>query len=169
MSDTIHYDAGSILEPAYLLGNTTTEGSEVDTDWVEIPVSTGSYVDIPYALAAMADDETLTADVNMQDATSIAGAGAADFQETAAKGADLAAGKFALSAVVRTAPDAGGPHVLKGVIRVRLPGHRALRGFVRAQITLTTSASGTVAYFATLNFCGLDKNPPDALPSFETV
>jgi len=162
-------DLGSYVLPKYSHGNATVE-TEVDGDYVEVPSAEGFWLAVPWALAAMADDETFSLAVNFQDATDISGTGVADVKATTALGAVPAKGKFTLSGVIATAPAAGGPHVMKGVAIIRFPGgQRNTRAFIRAQITATTSASGTLAYSAVYHFCGLDETPPDDLPSFVTL
>ena len=169
MNAAMQRDLGSFVHPKYSHGNFTVE-TEVDGDYIEVPISEGFWLSVSWALAAMADDETFSLAVNFQDATALAGTGVADVKATTALGAVPAKGKFTLSGVIATAPATGGPHVMKGVATIRFPGgRRNTRAFIRSQITATTSATGTLACTATYHFCGLDENPAVDLPSFVTL
>lgn len=127
----------------------TTADAEVDGAWIDRyqgnpKALAGSCVlSIAYA-ATLASGETLTLVANLQDATSSAGASAADH-----------GGAFA-SAVVATGPSGGGAVSGVRTLDVDLSGANQ---FVRAQHTLTTSSTGTVNYASQLILGGFDKLP----------
>lgn len=157
-------DIGAYVHPAFG-GVAITAETESDGDWVAVPDDAQSaYVDIVWRVV-LADAETWSLQANVQDATDGAGAGAADFKATAALGADLVKGKFALADAVQVTSAGGTTET--GVTRIYLPDIRAHRSFFRSQITGTTSAAGTLSYFPVWGFGGT-RTIPTERPTFLT-
>jgi len=78
----------------------------------------------------LADTETFSVALNIQDATSVGGAGVADFQ-------------IARALATTVQETASGAQTLTGVVKVRFQDLRAHRGFIRIQTTGTLSAGAT--------------------------
>jgi hypothetical protein len=141
-------NGGAFCRTERVLGNTTSE-SEVDGAWVDRKDPNGkgwaqsAKLIINYS-AVLVDGGNLTADVTWRDATSAAGAGAADY-------------------VAPSGPQVGdvansGGETVAGTLEfdVDLSGANE---FIQPQITLVASSSGTVAYSASLVLFG-DREMP---------
>lgn len=99
--------------------------------------------------ATLAQDETLSIAVNIQEATDGSGSGAADF------------GTALASTVVATGDTGGSTEQFTAELDFDLSGAEQ---FIRSQITADASASGTdtATYTATWVFFGSDRNPISA-------
>lgn len=146
-------DIGSFIKgymaliPAVITAGAGNDGVEVDGPWFDVSEleGHGAVLMIEWS-AVLADTETLTLAANLQDATALAGTAAADFGT-------------ALAAVVVATSDGGTTE--QGVTEMKLVEFNGNRGFVRAQVTATLSATGTdtVALGATLVVGGLNVLP----------
>lgn len=122
------------LIPAVITAGAGNDGVEVDGPWIDFTGAQGRGIAAHGALlqicwsAALADTETLTLAANLQDATDASGTGAADFGT-------------ALAAVVVATSDGGTTET--GVTELKSKEFNGNRGFVRAQVTATLSASAT--------------------------
>jgi len=114
--------------PAVITAGAGNDGVEVDGTWFPVGSDHTSAMLIISWVAALADTETLSLTANIQDATAQAGTGAADFGEE-------------LAITVVATSDGGTTEY--GTTVLQLPEFNGNRGFVRAQITATLSATGT--------------------------
>jgi hypothetical protein len=116
------------LIPATITSGAGNDGVEVDGPYIDVSDLPGHGAVLMIVWSATMDtDETLTIAANLQDATSGAGAGVADFGD-------------ALAATVVSTGAAG---TTNGVTELRIPEFNGNRGFVRAQVTATLSRGAT--------------------------
>jgi hypothetical protein len=104
------------------------DNTEVDGGWGDRTGSQSCFVDIAYT-ATLTAAATLSFTANLQDATSSAGAGAADF------------GTALSATVVATGPGGGG--TVTGVYRCLETDLAGARAYIQAQITPNLSAGAT--------------------------
>lgn len=137
---------GSYSRSERQLGNITAE-SEQNGLWVSrlgdngIALSAKLIVNYTATLAA---GETLSLAGNFQDALDGSGTGVADY------------GSVVAATVIATGDSGGSTEVGTAEIDVDLSGARE---FVRSQVTVSSSASGTLAYSACLVFYGDHRQP----------
>lgn len=158
-------DIGAYVHPSHD-GIQSVAETEIDGDFVQVPDDANSAAVLITWEAVLADTETLSVAGNVQDATDAAGTGVADFKSTAAEGADLVKGKFALSTSVQVTSDGGTTE--SGVSMIHLPDIRAHRGFLRLQRTVINSGAGNVFHTAIWIFGGTRKIPTER-PTFLTT
>ena len=146
MMMTILRNIGAYLRTVFA-GYSTTADSAVAGAWVD-RFSVASPKSLPLSgvlvcsySTTLASGETLTVSGKIEDATSNAGAGAADYQTIG-------------SAVVATGPNGGG--TVTGTVEVDINLSTA-RQFIRPTLTLATSSTGTVAFTQTFIFAAGDK------------
>lgn len=136
------------LTPAVITAGAGNDGVEVDGGWVDVSdlPGHGAVLLIAYS-AVLGDGETLSIAANLQDATSIAGVGAADFGDALA------------NAVIATGGTGG--TTVKGVVEVPIKEFNGNRGFVQAQVTadLSAATTDTVAIAAVLLVGGAHNLP----------
>lgn len=137
---------GSYSRSERQLGNITAE-TEQNGLWVSrlgdkgIALSAKLIVNYTATLAA---GETLSLAGNFQDALDGSGTGAADY------------GSVVAATVIATGDSGGSTEVGTAEIDVDLSGARE---FIRSQVTVSSSASGTLAYSACLVFYGDHRQP----------
>lgn len=135
MRDFMH-NGGAFCRTERVVGNTTAE-TETDGNWVDRQdpnnkgIALSAKLIVNYS-AVLVDGGTLDLAVTIRDATSSAGAGAADVYTMA-------------SETVDTANSAG--ETVEGTVEVDMDLAEAER-YIQAQITLVASGGGTVAYSA---------------------
>lgn len=142
-----HLNGGAYCRTARQLGNTTAK-TEQNGAWVSRHADNGDLalsakLVVNYS-AALAADETVSLAAQFQDAVESDGSGVADFGDAVA------------ATVLATGDSGGSTEVGTAEIDIDLS---AARAFLRSQITLATSASGTVAYSACLVFFGDSRTP----------
>lgn len=123
----------SALIPATITAGAGNDGVEVDGPWIDLTglggIDVHGGVILIQWIATMVDTKTLTLTANLQDATALAGTGAADF------------GPVLAATVVATGQT--GDTVETGVTELKIPELNGNRGFVRVQVTADLSATGT--------------------------
>ncbi len=115
--------------PEVITAGAGNDGVEVDGPWIPMQHDYTSGLLIIGWQADLADTETLTLAANVQDATDASGTGAADY--------DIADSVLA-STVVATA---SGAQFITGTTVMHIPELNGNRGFLRAQVTATLSAT----------------------------
>ncbi|BCH33130.1 hypothetical protein MesoLjLc_50600 [Mesorhizobium sp. L-8-10] len=150
------HDGGAFSRSVFqAINKTATAGgsgdaTEVNGDWVDRELaSVGRALSAKLVIAftaALGQDETLTFAMNFQDATSLAGAGAADFSD-------------AVTATTVATGDSGGS-TETGTFEVDIDLSGA-KQFIRTQVTPNLSASGTdtCEWSAILMFYGDHRQP----------
>ena len=140
---SFQHDAGAyITSRAGITPATTTDGSEQECLWVG-HVGFRSAKLVVLCAATLGDAETLTATINWQDATDGSGTAAADY------------GTPYTATVVQTGTGSAEP-----VITIELDVDLVTaRGFIMAQVTLTPSSTGTLAWGAIYLLSGGEANP----------
>lgn len=118
----------------------TTVDSEVNGNWLPRGAVTRVKVVVYWRSTNLSNNEVVGLLLNLQDATSSGGAGAADF------GAGVSPTLF-------TAPASGGPHTAEGVLEQTF-SVSAARAYLRTQQTLTTSSTGTATWSVTVELEG---------------
>lgn len=123
------------LIPAVITAGAGNDGVEVSGEYIDLQsaageglIAHGGVIFVAWS-AALADTKTLTLAFNLQDATDASGTGVADYGDAYA------------AAVVATGTTGG--TTSRGVVELRIPELNGCRGFVRAQVTATLSATGT--------------------------
>lgn len=128
-------DIGAYLHPVHADINVTGtaagagDNTEADGNWHAVPDDANGLAVLVVWTTTLGEDETLTLSGNIQDATALAGTGAADFMTAR----NLAA------TVVATGGSGGSTET--GVTKIRYPDIRAHRGFIRTQILADASAA----------------------------
>ena len=131
------------------------DGVEVDGAWFPVGSDHTSAMLIIGWVATLVDTKTLTLTANIQDATALAGTGAADFGE-------------ALAATV-VATGQTGDTVESGTTCLQLPEFNGNRGFIRSQITADLSATGTdTVSLSAILVCGGMADLPDGPGGLQT-
>jgi len=129
-------DIGAYIHPVHGDINVTGvaagagDNTEANGDWHAVPDQAQSLAVLIIWTATLAAAETFTLSANIQDATALAGTGAADFKTANSLAAT----------VVATGPGGGG--TVTGVTKIRYEDIRAHRGFMRCQVTGDLSAAG---------------------------
>lgn len=129
---------GALVETVFALTNTDVtaagagDGVEVTSNWVDRSRRLSCVLSIQFS-AVLAEGETLSIAANMQDATDIAGAGAADYEPSI--------GDFAFAnAVVATGGSGGSTE--EGTVEIDVSLGSA-RQFIAGQVTPDLSAGAT--------------------------
>lgn len=143
--DAFH-NGGAYCRSERVLGNTTaeteTDGAWVDRQLADKGIALSAKLIVNYS-AVLVDGGTLDLAVTFRDATSSAGAGAADLWTMASTNVDTA--------------NSGGETVT-GTAEIDIDLAEAERYF-QAQITLVASGGGTVAYSASVVMFGDHRQP----------
>lgn len=132
---------------------------EATGGWVQVPEGAQSAAMVINWSTVLTATQTFSLSANAQDATSAAGANAADYKALAAEGAD-GAGKQTLTPTVVATGGAGGTTVT-GTTTIRFPDIRSNRGFLASQVTgdLSAGAADTFNYGVVWIFGGMARLP----------
>lgn len=153
-SSTVMKDIGAYITGVFSsqavtgVGGGAGDGVEDDGAFHAPPDRAQSLTVLVNYTTTLADTETFSLAVNIQDATTIGGAGVADFQ-------------IARALATTVQETASGAQTLTGVVKVRFQDLRAHRGFIRIQTTgdLSRASLDTFDYSVVAVYGGAETKP----------